>query len=134
MKSNPNKISVYRWEHKKSKIGPYRHAPSGKVSKILCAVANSRCLPTPGLDNSWRWTDAHPASRCGFKSLNSMNYWFSETDQELMLQNNFRLVEYKVDITNVTMLNYQILAVLPKRIYRVLKENHARSKLVHTKS
>lgn len=115
------KVSFYRWEHKVSKIGPYNHDKSSVLSGNLRIAARVKNLPTPWNDANGPRLGKGSNYRCGFVSEVSMNHWFSIEDQQEMLANNFRFVEYRVDTRTLIVLQYQAVATLPKRAYRILK-------------
>ena len=114
------KVSFYRWEHRASKIGPYNHNYGSAFSKYIVARARQENLPTPFDDDGLLIPPQSPY-RCGFVSEVSMNNWFSREDQQEMLANNFRFAEYRIDTRNLIVLQYQAVATLPKRAYRILK-------------
>ena len=115
------KVSFYRWEHRVSKIGPYNHDKNSVLSCNLRISARVKNLPTPWNDAGGPWLPKDSTCRCGFVSEVSMNHWFSREDQQEMLANNFRFAEYRIDTRNLIVLQYQAVATLPKRAYRILK-------------
>ena len=115
------KVSFFRWEHKFSKIGPYNHDKNSVLSGNLRISARVKNLPTPWNDADGPWLSKGSPCRCGFVSEVSMNHWFSREDQQEMLANNFRFAEYRIDTRNLIVLQYQAVATLPKRAYRILK-------------
>lgn len=119
MPRKSNKIPFFRWEHTKSKIGPYNHAADSDLSKEFRKIAAMKKLPTPSMDDGFYMHDSY---RCGFESIHSMNRWFSPEEQQKLLDNNFRLAEYRIDKRNIKLLRYQsVVFKLPKRAYRIIR-------------
>lgn len=96
--------TVYRLEHVRSKIGPYRHyvAHSWHCKKIHDKIGRllrdrfNEC-PIPGLDGIEIYSHDTPnCLRFGFKSLQQLENWFGPTLLGYLFL-NFRIYTYQSD-------------------------------------
>lgn len=121
-------ISVYRWEHSESGIGPYNHNfeslfdhtdnnhPVISQEENLSNIDKSEY---PALYKYLKYDNEFYLKenfKCGFSTIEQMKKWFNKNEIETMLNKGFVFFEYKVDIFSVVLFTTQVI-FNPENVY-----------------